>query len=592
MGLSVGHTKPLAIRGWIAAMLVFAVLTGLQPLGAAAREPAATDGARDPAAADSAQPGNQMVFGIASHAWWLDPQVYGDQLFAALDDLNATSVRLSIDWRRFEPEPGRYDWALYDRVFGALAQRNIVIIADFNTIPGWASVDKPGCDDPKTEIYLCGLREDMTDEFQAAVRAAVSRYAWIEHWEFWNEPEMWQLMGQDATVYLRNLRLFYDVAHQVNPEIVVSAQTLVGTDYMEYVYNLSDAWYGKGNQPWDAISIHPYNWNYTPVPGQPPMEINYPRVEALRNLMIARGDGAKPIWITEYGWNNGPENQARNLLGALDWMKRQPYIEFANLHMLHDWNEVPADLFGLMEIVPDANGGRWLGPDTRFAPKQPFYDAFKYAPRDGRPRQPWDAGAVYFPETGQSLSGRFLRAWQARGGLRILGYPLTRPYPRQQGDGSWLLVQDFERARLEFHPEYVGGPGEVLGTLVGAEATAGRRDEAPFVPLAGCSPSADRTCFSETGHSLAYGFRAFWEANGGLATFGYPISEEFSERNPDTGEIHTVQYFERARFEYHPEYAGTEFEVQLGRLVGNALAQDGWLWPPPDSRLPTNRSYE
>ncbi|HMM43424.1 MAG TPA: glycosyl hydrolase [Thermomicrobiales bacterium] len=544
-----------------------------------------------PLRAADTQDGNPFIYGIAAHAWWLDPEVYGDQLFPALDDLNVTTVRLSIDWRRFEPVQGQFDWRLYDAVFGELAKRDIVIVADFNTIPGWASVDKAGCDNPGTEIYLCGLREDMAPAFRNAIRAAVSRYAWVEHWEFWNEPEMWQLLGQDAAVYLRNLRVFYDEAHAINPEIVVAAQTLVGADYMDWTYNLSAAWYGAGNEPWDAISIHPYNWGFVDGPNVQPEEISYWRISQLRDLMVSRGDTDKPIWITEYGWVTDVENQARNLRVAIDWMKRQPYIEFAHLHMLHDWNEVPVDQFGLMGIVPDEHGGRWLGPDTKFAPKPVFYDAFKNLPRDGRPGEPWDATARLFPETGQAVDGRFLRAWEQRGGLRILGLPLSRPYPRQQPDGRWLLVQDFERARLEFHPEYLGGWGEVLGTLAGSEMVKDRLDEGPFHPLGGCAASAERACFDVTGHSLSYGFKSFWEAHGGLATFGYPISEEFSERNADTGEVYTVQYFERARFEYHPEYAGTEYEVLLGRLIANELATEGWLFPGEDSRLPTARMY-
>jgi hypothetical protein len=541
---------------------------------------------------DTGQDGNPFVFGIASHAWWLDPDVYGDQLFAALDDLNVTTVRLSIDWRRFEPEPGRFEWGMYDRVFDELARRNIVIIANFNTIPGWASVDQPGCDDPLNEIYRCQLRDDMLDEFEHAARTAVTRYAWIEHWEFWNEPEMWRYLGEDATVYLRHLRIFYDVAHGVNPEIVVAANTLVGADYMAYLYNLSEAAWGDGYEPWDAIAIHPYNWSYDRDAWDRHFELNYDRILGLRALMVERADERKPIWITEFGWNNDVENQARNLTAAFDWLKQQPFIEFAHLHMLHDWNEEPLDYFGLMAIAPDENGARFLSPDTVFVPKQPFYAAFRTYPRGELPATPLDPAVVWFPETGHSLSGRFLKAWNERGGLRILGFPLTRPYPRQGEDGRWLLVQDFERARLEFHPEHLGGWGEVLGTLIGNEITAGRREEAAFVPL-GCNPlpNPDRDCFVETGHTLAYGFRAFWQAHGGLAAFGFPISEEFSELNPDTGQVHTVQYFERARFEYHPEHAGTEFEVLLGLLIRDDLLNAGWLWPPEGSRLPTAREF-
>ncbi|NWJ46784.1 MAG: hypothetical protein HXX08_12970 [Chloroflexi bacterium] len=63
--------------------------------------------------------------------------------------------------------------------------------------------------------------------------------------------------------------------------------------------------------------------------------------------------------------------------------------------------------------------------------------------------------------------------------------------------------------------------------------------------------------FPETGHNLRNSFKAYWEANGGLSIYGYPISEEFYEVNPDDGNNYVVQYFERARFEWHPENSGT-----------------------------------
>jgi len=547
---------------------------------------------RSASASEGTQPGNPMVRGIATHAWWLDPEVYGDQLFPALEDLGVTTVRIGIDWKRFEPEQGQFDWALYDRVFGELAKRNIVIVATFNTIPYWASTDTEGCAVEAREIYDCELSDAMYPAYERAVRAAVERYAWIQHWEFWNEPEMWRKLGQDAIVYLRHLRTFYDIAHEVNPEIVVAANTLVGFEYMEYVYNLSEAFYGDGNEPWDAISIHPYVWAYDRDTADRPLEINYDRILGLRALQFARGDSDQQIWITEYGWNSGVEQQAENLVAALDWMKQQPWIGFAHLHMLHDWNSEALDRFGLMAIVPDADGYIYLAPDTRFVPRKPFYNAFKNYERTTLPYQPTDPDRTCFSETGHCIDGRFLNAWNARGGIRIMGLPLTRPYPREQADGTFLLVQDFERARLEFHPRFLGEWGEVLGTLIGNEITVGRESEAPFGQRHDCASTTESDCFPETSHSLSGTFRAFWQANGGLAAFGYPISEEFRELNADTGEVYTVQYFERARFEYHPEYAGTEYEVLLGRLIGNQLDADGWGWPSEGSLLPTVREFE
>ena len=75
-----------------------------------------------------------------------------------------------------------------------------------------------------------------------------------------------------------------------------------------------------------------------------------------------------------------------------------------------------------------------------------------------------------------------------------------------------------------------------------------------------------------TGHTLAAPMRAYWERYGGLAQFGYPLTEPFTETLNTTDprdqrpQIYQVQYFERARFEYHPEYAGTPSEVLLGLL--------------------------
>ncbi|MGH2353936.1 MAG: hypothetical protein ACRDJN_20215, partial [Chloroflexota bacterium] len=82
----------------------------------------------------------------------------------------------------------------------------------------------------------------------------------------------------------------------------------------------------------------------------------------------------------------------------------------------------------------------------------------------------------------------------------------------------------------------------------------------------------------ETGHNVYGGFLTYFTTNGGLEAFGYPITEEFQEPNQDgTGRDYTVQYFQRARFEYHPEFAGTPYEVQLGLLGSEILRQRGWL---------------
>lgn len=72
--------------------------------------------------------------------------------------------------------------------------------------------------------------------------------------------------------------------------------------------------------------------------------------------------------------------------------------------------------------------------------------------------------------------------------------------------------------------------------------------------------------FPETGRGVGGGFLWFWEHNGGLPIFGYPLTEELVEDG------RTVQYFERAVFEYHPENP-PEWQVLLRRIGAEALAR-------------------
>ncbi len=74
--------------------------------------------------------------------------------------------------------------------------------------------------------------------------------------------------------------------------------------------------------------------------------------------------------------------------------------------------------------------------------------------------------------------------------------------------------------------------------------------------------------FPQTGHYLRGAFLSYWEREGGLPIFGYPITEEYI-RSAD-GRL--VQYFERARFELvveGPDRARVEIGL-IGREYLNA----------------------
>ena len=177
-----------------------------------------------------------------------------------------------------------------------------------------------------------------------------------------------------------------------------------------------------------------------------------------------------------------------------------------------------------------------------------------------------------FPETGFTVSDThgFLSYWKKYGGLAVYGYPVT---PERQEmnptDGKVYYTQWFERNRFEWHPEFAGTKYEILLGLLGSQLTANRRSEAPFKPVPAVAGSATLTYFPLTGHTLQGSFKTYWEQHGGLDQFGYPLTQEYTELNPEDNKTYTVQWFERARFEYHPENQ-PPYNVLLG-LLGKQL---------------------
>jgi hypothetical protein len=188
---------------------------------------------------------------------------------------------------------------------------------------------------------------------------------------------------------------------------------------------------------------------------------------------------------------------------------------------------------------------------------------------------------IYFPLTGHYLANGFKDFWTASGGLPVFGYPLTGEYSE-----AGLAVQFTERQRFEYHPEFAGTPYESELGRLGYESaeSQGLLSSAPFQALPATTASdANCTFYAATGHRLCAGFKAYWQAHGldfgdagisareSLALFGYPISEEFVD--PSSGLV--MQYFERARFEYHPENA-EPYKVLLTRLGADVISSHGW----------------
>lgn len=197
-------------------------------------------------------------------------------------------------------------------------------------------------------------------------------------------------------------------------------------------------------------------------------------------------------------------------------------------------------------------------------------------PLNGQPTHAQSERALYFPETGHWVSGEFLSAYESldKPSL-ILGSPITDDFPDPV---TGQRRQYFQKALLVLDSDASGGPRieqVLLGQLL---------YEPGLAPTSNPNVSACRD-FPDTGYQyrVCYAFLDFFEAHGGVAQFGYPVS------NFEIQGGRLVQYFQKARFEWHPELQANQ-HILLGDLGVEYFWKAGEdptrLSPNVDNNLP------
>lgn len=208
------------------------------------------------------------------------------------------------------------------------------------------------------------------------------------------------------------------------------------------------------------------------------------------------------------------------------------------------------------------------------------------------PALPARAAQRCFVETNQCMDGRIAEFWDQNGGLAVFGFPIG-PLEQTTVDGKTFTVQRFERNRLELHPENKRPYDVLLGRLGADRLGQQGRD---WFGFAKSGDTGGCRVFAETGHAVCGPILNAWRSNGlqidgkktvsegeSVALFGMPLSGLMTETLSD-GKQYQVQWFERARFELHPENAAP-YDVLLG-LLGNEVTSVPAAPPTPAPRDP------
>lgn len=222
--------------------------------------------------------------------------------------MGASTIVEYFPWAYMEPRQGRYEWDHADQVIDHAQRQGLKVVARIDYVPDWA---RPA----QSSTRL--LPDDHFDDYTRFVGAFAERYRGrVEAIVVWNEPNVsfeWGGRPPDAAAYTRLLAGAYQAAKAADPTVQVWAAALAPTlargDEEGAVSDLDylEAMYAAGAAPYfDGLTMHAYGWRFAADDPPDPEVVNFRRVELLRDIMVAHGDGAKPAPITEAGWNDNP----------------------------------------------------------------------------------------------------------------------------------------------------------------------------------------------------------------------------------------------------------------------------------------------
>lgn len=194
-------------------------------------------------------------------------------------------VRADFDWHVCRKSPDSpWDFSRYDTVVDEAATKGITILPILYGVPKWA---KP------LESHMDGWREFVRE----TSRHFKGRIPVYEIWNEQNNAEFWR--NPNPTNYLPVLRAAFEEIKGVDPSARVLLGGFMGVplDYIGELYRLG------GGCFFDVMNVHPYSHPFAPDIPHPQWGTTLKsRLDALRALMAANGDAAKPVWITEIGW--------------------------------------------------------------------------------------------------------------------------------------------------------------------------------------------------------------------------------------------------------------------------------------------------
>jgi hypothetical protein len=290
--------------------------------------------------------------------------------------------------RRNEAVIGVVDaWAKYDNIVDLADAYDMEIIARLSNPPSWTRA--------LTDTIGTAAPPDNFADFGDFAATVAQRYQGrIRYYQIWNEPngnQEWGLQDVNPEAYTELLCEGYRRIKEVDPDAVILAAALTPTlamdgrhmndlIFFQRMYNAGAA------DCFDVASAQGYGlWSGATDRRLRPTVINYPHNLFIRDLMVRNGDAAKPIWISEMGWNVAPE-EIPATYGRVTEEQQARYTVEAFQRQQAEWPWVGANNVWFFKRPADWETGeawyyfRMMEPD--FTPLPVFTAVAEYANSD------------------------------------------------------------------------------------------------------------------------------------------------------------------------------------------------------------------
>ena len=261
--------------------------------------------------------------------------------FEMVREMGASYVVEFFPWAYIENQKGQYDWQHADEMVDHARAQGLTVIARMGFVPPWARPNG-------TSVNY--LDENNYADFGDFVAAFAEHFKGrVDHLIIWNEPNVsfeWGQRPVNPVEYTELLKVASTRAKQANSQVKILAGALApnlappgSTDAMNDLEYL-DKMYQAGAQPYfDILAAHHYGWKSPAAEPPSPDRVNFRRTELFRDIMLQYNDGAKPVMLTEGGWNDHPRwtkavtpaERIQNTIAGFDWCEQTDWIDASAL---------------------------------------------------------------------------------------------------------------------------------------------------------------------------------------------------------------------------------------------------------------------